>query len=176
MAIAADSVTPERLLFSSQAGKPCPIGVLRDIVCRPVTLVLISFLRGRGFKAQSGTGKCNRGAKVFCCEAGDWNLATEGCRWSKCGDSCKSTEKELATTHDSCTIFNPSKSYCCPKDTSLNDCTWRGTPMDCADAKCKPDEVAIATLMIIKATASQAAHGAGRGLIAASVQNLHHSR
>jgi len=34
--------------------------------------------------------------------------------------------------------------YCCPSDTSLSDCEWKGTPMDCADAKCDPGEVAIA--------------------------------
>lgn len=33
--------------------------------------------------------------------------------------------------------------YCCPKATPLNDCTWRGSAPDCADAKCKQDEVAI---------------------------------
>lgn len=67
-----------------------------------------------------------------------------GCRWTSCGDSCKTTEKELATSHSLCSSDKRSKSYCCPQDTALYDCKWRGTPTDCADAKCMPDEVAIA--------------------------------
>lgn len=33
--------------------------------------------------------------------------------------------------------------YCCPSDTPIHDCTWRGSRYDCPDAKCKSDEVAI---------------------------------
>lgn len=33
--------------------------------------------------------------------------------------------------------------YCCPADTPIHDCTWRGSKFDCADAKCTPDEIAI---------------------------------
>jgi hypothetical protein len=88
------------------------------------------------------------------------------------GESCLSnTETLLATAYDTCTVFHPkskflsvlcavsntldrcarkqltilSVSYCCPADTPLHDCVWRGTPGDCADAKCMPDEVSIAT-------------------------------
>lgn len=33
--------------------------------------------------------------------------------------------------------------YCCPQPALLNMCVWRGTFPDCADAKCKEDEVAV---------------------------------
>lgn len=42
-------------------------------------------------------------------------------------------------------LTGDSGKYCCPSDSPLHDCTLRGTTPDCADAKCKPDEVAIAT-------------------------------
>lgn len=100
--------------------------------------------RGGGFKAQSDTTRCSRGVKVFCCSAGDWDLVVDGCRWTNCGGTCETGERELAATHDHCSIIKPSKSYCCPNDSALYDCIWRGEPGDCPDAKCMPDEVAIA--------------------------------
>lgn len=33
--------------------------------------------------------------------------------------------------------------YCCPKDTPINDCGWRGSKYNCEDATCNSDEVAI---------------------------------
>lgn len=39
------------------------------------------------------------------------------------------------------TIFEGAK--CCPADSPLYDCTWRGSAPDCANAKCEKDEVAV---------------------------------
>ena len=33
--------------------------------------------------------------------------------------------------------------YCCPLDTPLHDCEWRGNWPDCPNAKCEIDEVAV---------------------------------
>ncbi|KAH6707805.1 hypothetical protein BKA61DRAFT_739097 [Leptodontidium sp. MPI-SDFR-AT-0119] len=60
------------------------------------------------------------------------------------GGSCTDAEESVSTrVEEACTIFNPSRKYCCPKPALLCDCTWRGSQPDCPDAKCKSDEVAI---------------------------------
>lgn len=90
---------------------------------------LTSETRGGGFDAQSSpNSKCNRGIKVFCCDAGDWKDVIGGCHWTKwydssspsqsffadkfsSGDSCSSTETSVSSAHsvngDLCTIFHP---------------------------------------------------------------------
>ncbi|KAL5330730.1 hypothetical protein ACEPPN_000250 [Leptodophora sp. 'Broadleaf-Isolate-01'] len=115
--------------------------------CHPGEATLFGSSRGGGWESESSPkSKCSRGIKVFCCDAGDWKDVIAGCHWTGCGGSCSSsTETELARAHDGCTIFHPWKSYCCPKDTALHDCIWRGTPGDCADAKCQANEVSIAS-------------------------------
>ncbi|GAW18020.1 hypothetical protein ANO14919_074890 [Xylariales sp. No.14919] len=57
---------------------------------------------GGGYKAQSGTGKCGRGTKVFCCEAGDWKDVIRGCYWTGCGGSCSSSTKQVSWAYGSC--------------------------------------------------------------------------
>lgn len=44
---------------------------------------LIYVNRGGGFEAESSTYRCSRGAKVFCCDAGDWKDVIAGGRWTK---------------------------------------------------------------------------------------------
>ncbi|KAH8427983.1 glycoside hydrolase family 18 protein [Aspergillus melleus] len=50
--------------------------------CHPGEATLFWSSWGGGFEAQSDTTRCSRGAKVFCCEAGNWKKATEGCYWT----------------------------------------------------------------------------------------------
>ncbi|KAL7794847.1 hypothetical protein V8C43DRAFT_304830 [Trichoderma afarasin] len=87
---------------------------------------------------ESDPYKCARGHKVFCCEAGSWTAVTDGCYWTECtsGGSCKSGTKELAVKKGDCTSFRVNQ-YCCPDDTPLHDCTWRGSAPDCVDTNCK---------------------------------------
>ncbi|RKU40671.1 hypothetical protein DL546_003055 [Coniochaeta pulveracea] len=99
---------------------------------------------GGGFKAESSTHKCSRGGKAFCCEAGDWKNLISGCSWTKCGDSCGLGKKSMLSSHDGCTIIHPSKQYCCPTDTLLHHCVWRGKLTDCPVANCEKEEVNIA--------------------------------
>jgi len=58
---------------------------------------------------------------------------------------CKTGETHVATISEYCLSpsFPSIKYYCCPSPATLYDCVWRGTPVDCADAKCKSDEVAL---------------------------------
>lgn len=60
--------------------------------------------------------------------------------------SCLFDERSVIDkyTSASCSIFSPHKQYCYHSPTQLIDCTWRGNGTDCPDAKCEPDEVAIA--------------------------------
>ncbi|BCR84335.1 uncharacterized protein ACHE_11737S [Aspergillus chevalieri] len=103
---------------------------------------------------------CKSGGKLICCPT---RSAPHSCTWrgsggdcngqchagestlfkSSCGTDCKTGEKELARTRDGCNLIHPHSRYCCPSDTLLHDCTWRGSLPDCPDAKCKDDEVAI---------------------------------
>ncbi|KAI1852652.1 hypothetical protein JX266_002193 [Neoarthrinium moseri] len=87
---------------------------------------------------ESDTYVCARGEKVFCCEAGDWKTVIDGCRWTQCLDSngCTSTETEVATKKGACPMSAELK-YCCPRDTPLHDCTWRGSAPECVDSNCK---------------------------------------
>ncbi|KAL4937867.1 hypothetical protein BDV06DRAFT_232270 [Aspergillus oleicola] len=113
--------------------------------CHPGEATLFgSSWYGGGFEAESDTSRCNRGYKVFCCGAGDWKDVIQGCHWTKCGGSCVVPDREIVSSHDGCSIFHPEKKYCCPSNAPLHDCTWRGTPLDCPDAKCKSNEVAVA--------------------------------
>ncbi len=90
---------------------------------------LTSPTRGGGFNAESSSNsKCNRGYKVFCCDAGDWKDVINGCHWtswldslspfkvdradtSSSGGSCKSEETSVSNAHsadgEQCTIFHP---------------------------------------------------------------------
>lgn len=87
---------------------------------------LLTHARGGGFDSQSGTGRCNRGVKVFCCDAGNWEEAIHGCHWTDwyeistkpeskeailtclhSGESCSKNENEMAKSSDKCTIFHP---------------------------------------------------------------------
>lgn len=44
-----------------------------------------SYCRGGGPEKdrESDPYKCARGSKVFCCEAGDWKTAIDGCYWTE---------------------------------------------------------------------------------------------
>src|SRR5271163_4420232 len=60
--------------------------ILSNLSTRPLSLWafrLIYVNRGGGFEAESGTHRCSRGAKVFCCDAGDWKGVIAGCHWTK---------------------------------------------------------------------------------------------
>ncbi|KAK6950778.1 hypothetical protein Daesc_007303 [Daldinia eschscholtzii] len=71
---------------------------------------------GGGFEAQSGTNKCGRGVKVFCCEAGDWKDTISGCYWTDCGNDCSSSaEMRVGRKRTDCckvTKPPPPKLYC----------------------------------------------------------------
>ncbi|KAF2495510.1 hypothetical protein BU16DRAFT_561793 [Lophium mytilinum] len=110
------------------------------------TLILKNSWGGLPTEEGGNQKKCRRGYKVFCCEAGGWKDLIEGCYWTSCGGSCKSSEDEVSNLYDStkCTIIHPWYKYCCPRPTSLYDCRWVGSQPDCPDAKCNADEVTIA--------------------------------
>ncbi|KAI0157094.1 hypothetical protein GGR52DRAFT_586914 [Hypoxylon sp. FL1284] len=100
-----------------------------------------------------GSSWCSRGYKIFCCEAGDWKDVVDGCRWTTCYRQRKTaviffiqtvgfSRVDFAASNDVLLTYITGN-YCCPKDTPLHDCTWRGSRPDCPDAKCKSDEVAV---------------------------------
>jgi chitinase len=53
-----------------------------------------------GFKSESGTSKCNRGNKAFCCTDNTFDDLTADCYWTGCSGSCKSDEVSVATAVD----------------------------------------------------------------------------
>lgn len=81
---------------------------------------------------------CARGRKVFCCEAGDYKNVVSGCRWTPClgpNDCDPNTEVEVASKKGACPMSAVPK-YCCPRQTALHDCRWRGSAPECTDANC----------------------------------------
>ncbi|KAF6788479.1 chitinase [Colletotrichum sojae] len=76
--------------------------------------------------------KCARGGKVLCCEANDWKDLIDGCSWTTCVSG--------QTIIDTKTPADDPLAYCCPRDTGLYECKWRGSSPDCVDANCKATE------------------------------------
>ncbi|KAJ5956606.1 hypothetical protein N7501_010885 [Penicillium viridicatum] len=118
-----------------------------------------------GFGSESGTSKCNRGGKAFCCTDNSFEDLTIDCYWSKCGASCKSTETSVAkatnlngmrlpqekalefvlTQTGQCTSSSGPQHYCCKSNPlPLENCHWVGKG-DCADNTCNSSEVMLAT-------------------------------
>lgn len=50
-----------------------------------------------GFQSESGTSKCRRGTKAFCCTDNTFDDLTADCYWTGCSGSCKSDEVSVAT-------------------------------------------------------------------------------
>ncbi|EFX06695.1 chitinase [Grosmannia clavigera kw1407] len=105
-----------------------------------------------GIPGESGTGKCRRGKKAFCCEVGIFNALNLGCYWtSGCDKSCKADEQKIAhitevtlRTSDrgdsfgSCN-WNRKKALCCTPN--LETLTTMTCDADlCADDSCETDE------------------------------------
>ncbi|CAI7654398.1 unnamed protein product [Penicillium viridicatum] len=101
-----------------------------------------------GLKSQSGTKKCSRGKKAFCCTDDQFDDLTADCYWTGCNGKCASGETSVATASnldDKCTIFRHSMHYCCKTSPApLTDCHWVGKG-DCADNRCSSSEVTLAT-------------------------------
>ncbi|GKZ39502.1 hypothetical protein AbraIFM66950_000449, partial [Aspergillus brasiliensis] len=101
-----------------------------------------------GFKSESGTKKCSRGKKAFCCADNQFDDLTEDCYWTGCNGKCASGETSVATAtnlYDKCTVFHHSMHYCCKtKPAPLTNCHWVGKG-DCADNRCSSSEVTLAT-------------------------------
>ncbi|VBB73365.1 Putative Glycoside Hydrolase Family 18 [Podospora comata] len=76
---------------------------------------------------------CARGNKVFCCEAGDWKTVIDGCYWTTCGEPSE-------YIHYLALLRHLQQEYCCPNDTPLHSCTWRGSAPECVDSNCKMQE------------------------------------
>ncbi|KAJ3953651.1 hypothetical protein N0V92_009873 [Colletotrichum tropicale] len=81
---------------------------------------------------------CARGSKVLCCEAPNFKSIVKDCYWTGCiqSNECSSTHTKVATKTGACP-FSVVQSYCCPRDTGLYECGWRGTSPDCVDGNCK---------------------------------------
>ncbi|KAB8246301.1 hypothetical protein BDV35DRAFT_230595 [Aspergillus flavus] len=101
-----------------------------------------------GFQSQSGTKKCKRGTKAFCCEDSTFDNLTLDCYWTGCDGSCKDGEvsvAEAANMNGKCTVFHHTMHYCCKDNpVPLKDCHWVGKG-DCGDNTCSSTEVTLAT-------------------------------
>ncbi len=105
-----------------------------------------------GWKGPLHSGKygdqCGRGAKVFCCKAGNIQSYLDICTWTKCNEECPSDKPHLKTTdsggpksNSRCSVANPSpggggtpfdptpipgrRKLCCPKKDLLENCKWK---------------------------------------------------
>ncbi|KAG8165716.1 hypothetical protein KVR01_004268 [Diaporthe batatas] len=118
-----------------------------------------------GKPGESGTGRCSRGGKAFCCDVGIEAL-TDDCYWTECGASCKGDDAKVAHAYDKdgkCLYDTGLKrgeghdldkryerylggnTYCCKKDRiAFNRCNWVGKG-DCADNTCDRTEVTLLT-------------------------------
>ncbi|KAJ4381977.1 hypothetical protein N0V85_008603 [Neurospora sp. IMI 360204] len=143
------------------AGKDCALYEKSE--CRSQSDLDNDHVRCPDGKAPIGwdNAGCKNGGKPICC-SGDYY--PQNCQWrgsggdcngqchvgeqkihgSSCGDSCALGRKSMLSSHDGCTISHPSKQYCCPTDTLLHDCQWRGSLTDCPVANCEKDEVNVA--------------------------------
>ncbi|KAE8308047.1 glycoside hydrolase [Aspergillus transmontanensis] len=101
-----------------------------------------------GFQSESGTKKCKRGTKAFCCEDSTFDNLTLDCYWTGCDGSCKDGEvsvAEAANMNGKCTVFHHTMHYCCKDNpVPLKDCHWVGKG-DCGDNTCSSTEVTLAT-------------------------------
>lgn len=76
-----------------------------------------------------GDGKhCDDGLKFYCCPAVN---EIPDCRWTKCGGSCNSDEKELTWRDGNC--FFSEQVFCCNKDQDWENCAWHGKDGSCFD-------------------------------------------
>ncbi|CAG8150355.1 unnamed protein product [Penicillium salamii] len=102
----------------------------------------------QGFKSESGTSKCNRGGKAFCCTDNKFDALTAECYWSNCGSKCLSGETSVATAvslEGKCSGSKKGQHYCCrDKPVPLSNCHWIGKG-DCADNTCNDSEVMLIT-------------------------------
>lgn len=59
------------------------------------------------------------------------------------GEDCPAGKKSVLTKYDKC--WSKGQKYCCPTDTELGSCHWRGGSggNDCANAACNATEVQI---------------------------------
>ncbi|KAJ5426042.1 hypothetical protein N7465_001112 [Penicillium sp. CMV-2018d] len=98
---------------------------------------------GGGFLNDGDTDKCGRGYKIFCCPDPDYKAASSKCAYADCGKDCPAGKRSVLTKYDKC--WSSGQKYCCPTDTELNSCHWRGGSggADCANAACKATEVQI---------------------------------
>ncbi|KFA48851.1 hypothetical protein S40293_01490, partial [Stachybotrys chartarum IBT 40293] len=114
--------------------------------CHVGEVTLFESKRGGGFESQSGTRKCNRGHKVFCCEDNNFSELASDCRWTGCGGDCDDDEIDVAyatNLHDRCTIMSHGMHYCCrTRIAPFEDCHWVGSG-DCADNTCADDEITL---------------------------------
>ncbi|KAG2418851.1 hypothetical protein HFD88_001953 [Aspergillus terreus] len=98
---------------------------------------------GGGPQNDGDTDKCGRGYKIFCCPDPDYNTAKSQCSYADCGQDCPAGKISVLTKYDNC--WRQGQKYCCPIDTELKSCHWRGGSggSDCANAKCNATEVQI---------------------------------
>ncbi|EAU32456.1 predicted protein [Aspergillus terreus NIH2624] len=98
---------------------------------------------GGGPQNDGDTDKCGRGYKIFCCPDPDYNTAKSQCSYADCGQDCPAGKISVLTKYDNC--WRQGQKYCCPIDTELKSCHWRGGGggSDCANAKCNATEVQI---------------------------------
>ncbi|KAL3429986.1 hypothetical protein BDV09DRAFT_31381 [Aspergillus tetrazonus] len=112
--------------------------------------VKISSSSWGGTPGESGTGRCGRGSKAFCCEMGSLSTLLESCYWtSGNGKRCDDGDEEIAHKWDGnswSTVASHGSSYCCPKADKmpLENCHWVGKG-DCADNTCSATEVTLLT-------------------------------
>ncbi|KAF9888672.1 hypothetical protein FE257_008430 [Aspergillus nanangensis] len=103
-----------------------------------------------GTPGESGTGRCNRGGKAFCCEMGLYSTLADKCYWTGGNNNpCKKDEQSVAHMWDHSgwgTVFSHGSDYCCPKSQPMpfTGCHWVGQG-DCADNTCDNTEVTLLT-------------------------------
>lgn len=128
-----------------------------------------------GMASQWGEGnpqKCISGNREFCCKSPIIAKAVEGCYWSgwsvflqesfftikfkltwryTCSGQafCQPGETPRSTKNIYCentpTGISTLSRYCCPTQTALHDCVWRGTAPSCDDSDCEPNEITLLT-------------------------------
>ena len=105
--------------------------------------------------------QCLRGAKVFCCPAGNMERYLDICTWSDCNKECPSEKPHILTTDtggpkankrcsgdasrggDPINLEAPpgTRSLCCPKEDSFKNCHWESKKV--CSGSCSIDQITL---------------------------------